>query len=283
MTNEQPSQEDRALLATEMMAFVEQIPASVNLAWVKDNDFLRNFEAERFLVMRDVIETSSPSFQKQLQILDFGYLHGLIPEFLHRRFPGAQVTVYDRPDSFVFTNSEYKELISTRSYLRVEPRDIADLATASGEYDLIILGEIIEHLDPTLVARALSHLRRLIAPHGMLLITTPNAHGLRNIASAALGRAVEHPPIPDQTMGYGHIHLWSPPVLKQVLSYCGWVTMNERYTHGLDRFYVEQCRRHWISWRHQLLTRVTHLLSELRPKWRGFMIFSAVPGESSVA
>jgi 2-polyprenyl-3-methyl-5-hydroxy-6-metoxy-1,4-benzoquinol methylase len=111
-------------------------------------------------------------------VLDFGYLHGLFQEFVHRFFSNAHFQICDRPTSPIFTDPAYLELIRQRKYLELIPRDINDLDANMGPYRVILLGEIIEHLDPTHVMEILRKLRKMILPGGALVITTPNGGSL---------------------------------------------------------------------------------------------------------
>lgn len=56
--------------------------------------------------------------------------------------------------------------------LRTDLRDVPD-----GHYALVSMIEVIEHL--TELQDSLKEIRRVLAPEGMLLVTTPNRHGLR--------------------------------------------------------------------------------------------------------
>ncbi|MEO8244355.1 MAG: selenide, water dikinase SelD [bacterium] len=55
----------------------------------------------------------------EFHVLDFGYLHGLVPEFLHRFFPRSRFTILDHPDSPNFRNAEYLSVIRQRDYLKL--------------------------------------------------------------------------------------------------------------------------------------------------------------------
>lgn len=57
--------------------------------------------------------------------------------------------------------------------------------------DVVIAGEVIEHVDDP--GAFLDGLQTLVAPDGLLVITTPNATGLLNAGAALVGREVNHP------------------------------------------------------------------------------------------
>ncbi|MFM2082373.1 MAG: hypothetical protein RL380_1064 [Verrucomicrobiota bacterium] len=273
-------------LAEAMFAFVAEIPASVGLEWVKDRGFLFHFEAARLLLIRQAMLEANLTLNQPLQVLDFGYLHGLIPEFVHRFFPQAQVTVHDHPDSPNFKNAEYLTLINRRKYLALEPRDINGWEPPEEKFDAIILGELIEHLDPTVVAKFLETLRRCVKPGGVLIITTPNGAGLLNAIHVLLRRDnVVHAPIPIETMNYGHIHLWPPQVLARTARHYGWQPRREYFFHGLDAGHFENLNRHWGSARHQLLMRPVKWLTDWKPAWRGYFVaaFTAAGNSETAA
>ncbi len=266
-------------LASAMLDFVRQIPASANLEWVKDYNFLYHFEAERLLVMRSALLRAGFSPENNFQVLDFGYLHGLIPEFLHRFFPKAQFTVLDHPDSPNFQENDYLQLIKARKYLKLEPCDIAHLDERQGNFDLIVLGEIIEHLDPTVVARSAENLRQKINERGRLLITTPNGAGIKNLFYTLIGRDSEHPVIPNETMNYGHIHLWPPQQLEKTLQHYGWQNDETYFTHGFERSAFCESNHRWGSLRHQILTKCLYFAAQWRPRWRGFTVSTWKPAK----
>jgi Methyltransferase domain len=265
---------DQRELASNMLEFVRQIPVSAELEWVKDWEFLYYFEAERLLVMRQALLDGGFTTERSFRVLDFGYLHGVVPEFLHRFFPKAQFVVLDHPGSPNFRNQEYLNLIKDRAYLKLEPCDIACVDKQDGIFDVIVLGEIIEHLDPTLVAKAVSHLKCKIGDHGRLLITTPNGAGIKNLFFTLIGRAAEHPVIPQREMNYGHIHLWPPLQLEKTLQHYGWENRQTYFTHGFERWDFVKSNHHWGSLRHQLMIKSLYFAAQLVPHWRGFMVSS---------
>lgn len=69
-----------------------------------------------------------------------------------------------------------------------------------GPYDLIILMDVIEHLNAP--GLAIPHLMQSLAPGGQMIITTPHAYSFAALVRNLLGRP--HPTFDD------HIHLYAP-------------------------------------------------------------------------
>jgi len=90
-----------------------------------------------------------------------------------------------------------------------------------GKYDVIHLGEIIEHIDPTPLPKH-EGAPRMRQTKVCLIITTPNKRGLYNCRMTLRWKgSIEIAPIPNPLHGYGHIHLWAPDVLNQTAEFCG--------------------------------------------------------------
>ena len=266
------------LIAQQMLEFVNCIPRSANLEWVKDINFIKYFESERFITICETLSRHGLGKEKEFEVLDVGYLHGLISEFTHREFPKARFTVIDHPESPNFSNPEYLNIISARPYMQLIPCLISDAAKLKRKFDVIILGEIIEHLDPTVVTQALQTLRELIAEDGLLIITTPNAVGLYNSYMMMTdGDGIVLPPIPDSTMGFGHIHLWSAPVLERTANWCGFKKDALFFNHGREGEKFARARREWISLKSQVFLKAVELIGNMKPSLRGFFVASFLP------
>jgi len=265
-------------LSCEMRSFLEQLPPELDLEWTKDKEFLYHFEAARFQCICQALKGLFPTSNRPHCILDFGYLHGLLPEFIHRSFPQASITVCDRPESPVFFNPAYRKMIAQRPYLKIEPYSLQEIDGLSGTFDLIILGEVIEHMNPTEVRDALLGLRRKISPSGGILITTPNGAGLHNLAQILFDKElVIYPPLFHATMGYPHIHLWSPRVLNMTLEHCGWRPGKPFYYDGREGELYARSNRTWGSIKYQVYIRIWRLMTWLRPAWKGFFVMMAIP------
>lgn len=94
----------------------------------------------------------------------------------------------------------------------IDCRDTAAVHAAGLEpAELVIAGEVIEHLDEP--GPFLDALHGLVAPGGRLVLTTPNASGLLNTVAALAGREVNHP---------DHVVLFSWRTLQTLLLRHGW-------------------------------------------------------------
>jgi SAM-dependent methyltransferase len=105
--------------------------------------------------------------------------------------------------------------------------------------DVVIAGEIIEHLDaPGPFLRAM---RSLVRPDGELVVTTPNAYRLLNFLAPLSGSELVHP---------DHASWQSPQTLRTLLERSGWQVEGMTYyrnpwrkiarNRGLGRFLAGQ-------------------------------------------
>ena len=79
-------------------------------------------------------------------------------------------------------------------------------------FDTVFFSEVIEHL-PIPGYVALARLRRVLAPGGLLLLTTPNFYRLRNVVYVAMGRRIyDHFREPGDGP-LGHVIEYDPPRL----------------------------------------------------------------------
>lgn len=84
--------------------------------------------------------------------------------------------------------------------------------------DVVILGEVIEHVDaPGPLLRAM---RLVCKPDGRLIVTTPNALRVMNALVPLTGRELVHP---------DHVAWYSPTTLNRLLSMNGWAVQQMRY------------------------------------------------------
>jgi 2-polyprenyl-3-methyl-5-hydroxy-6-metoxy-1,4-benzoquinol methylase len=112
----------------------------------------------------------------------------------------------------------------------VDCRDVAALrALELAPADLVVAGEVIEHLDDP--GGFLDGIHALVAPNGMLVVTTPNATGLVNAAALLGNYEVQHP---------DHVVMYTCATLDAMLQRHGWkpvehaVFLQQVKTDGTD-------------------------------------------------
>jgi SAM-dependent methyltransferase len=118
--------------------------------------------------------------------------------------------------------------------LRLVPID-GPLPFDDESFDLVWASEVIEHIADT--ARWLSEVRRVLAPAGRLLITTPS-HGRMRVALAGVERFSE--PLGD------HLHLYTRASLRGLLEEFGFGPVSVRAVGGpplLRRLLLARARR----------------------------------------
>jgi 2-polyprenyl-3-methyl-5-hydroxy-6-metoxy-1,4-benzoquinol methylase len=109
-------------------------------------------------------------------------------------------------------------------------------AAGIGPADVVVAGEVIEHLDgPGSFLRGMHH---LVAPGGMLVVTTPNGTGLLNSFSVLGNLEVNHP---------DHVVMYTPHTLDAMLRRQGW----EPFEH---RVYVQEVKSPGTTTRDRVLS-----------------------------
>jgi 2-polyprenyl-3-methyl-5-hydroxy-6-metoxy-1,4-benzoquinol methylase len=267
-------------MARQMYDFIKAIPSDMQLDWFKDYEFLFYYEAERFLNICGMIAANGFSSDDTFEVLDVGYLHGLVPEFLHRSFPKARITVIDHPASPVFRNEEYKKLIQTRHYVEVLPCNLEDVDSLKKKFNLVILGEVIEHLDPTFTVKAIAKTRAMLHHKSCLIITTPNLSSLRNSLANILGKNEQAAIVPDETMMWPHIHEWTPQQLESTMKHYGWRMSQIRFYSGFEANQLANPKKHGITFKRLLYRRICHAITQRVPRLRDMFSASFVPVNS---
>ena len=132
---------------------------------------------------------------------------------------GCEVTANDlRKENLEQSVANFRN----QSEIRILPGNVFDLDPAdTGHFDLVIAGEIIEHVAHPV--EFLSHLKKFVEEDGHLLLTTPNGGYLRN-------RLQTYSQIKDLTDlernqfkpdADGHLFLITPSELSQIASQAG--------------------------------------------------------------
>lgn len=115
------------------------------------------------------------------RVLDIGCGAGLLAEPLARL--GGTVTGIDAAEE----NIEAARIHAARSGLDIDYRQ-GDIAAADGRHDLVTCMEVIEHVaDPAAFVQGIAD---VLAPDGLLVMSTPNRTPASRIAMIALGEGL---------------------------------------------------------------------------------------------
>ena len=102
------------------------------------------------------------------------------------------------------------ERIPAGIYRKVFPGLLGDMPKDAGPYDVLLMGELIEHVPFAALDDLIEQSTRLLAGGGRLLLTTPNPH------YALLRRRCG-----GSVLGGAHVSVHCPAVLKQYLEWKG--------------------------------------------------------------
>ncbi len=188
--------------------------------------------------------------QRPISVLEIGYARGGLLDSLdaagdyrkfaldlHERRPGPGVTFFQHD-----CNNDF---------------DFAD----GMAFDVIFAGEIIEHVYHD--DRFLEQIRKILAPGGVLALTTPNLFFFVNRLVMPFGR------MPFFSWTRFHYHFYSPPTLRKLLEDCGFRVRRATSSHVL------------VSSRaHPLVGRVCERLGDVFPSFGAHLIVFAVKDAS---
>ncbi len=143
-----------------------------------------------------------------MRALDAGCGSGVVADFLARR--GATVDAVDpSPEAIAFATAQFG-----RDRLRFHVATAEEAPFPDGTLDLIVCMEVIEHMAVARAVELLRRLGRLLAPDGLLLVTTPNYAGLWPAVEWLLDAFRLAPPL----RGQQHVARFTPDRLERALA-----------------------------------------------------------------
>lgn len=109
---------------------------------------------------------------RQARILDYACGTGALTG--HLLGAGFWVSACDlSPDSVAYVQKSYTGTVAFRGASK-----IGDLLVSGEQFDAVVLVELIEHVDSTVLTTIMTDIRKVLAPDGMVIVTTPNAENL---------------------------------------------------------------------------------------------------------
>ena len=186
----------------------DQIAAYLDSHICKDKE--RKYAAEhqtRFRVALTTIESllAANKQDDSLEYLDIGphYMTGLVQTF----FPRLRVSTIG------FAHGSYYDEAKVTDHVHIDlnTADGSSAALVKKKFDLIYMGELLEHLHCPPTA-TFSFLANLIRPGGHLIIQTPNAVSLRNRLKMLCGRN----PYDIRTTPFSHVREYTAAELRRL-------------------------------------------------------------------
>lgn len=125
-------------------------------------------EENRFKKITSIIFNFSKNKKDDLELLDLGCGDGSYIDFLSKKYNGMRFTGSDVSNKIVDLNREKSEY----SHFNFFAHDFNKVLFSEKKYDIIIAGELIEHLENT--DNFFISIKNILKDDGILIITTPN-------------------------------------------------------------------------------------------------------------
>ncbi len=163
------------------------------------------------------------------RVLEIGFGAGVYLPALAENY--REVTASDLDQAHL---EHARRLLVTHPNVRLLTDDITDSKLPAASFDLILCSEVLEHIPDT--ERVIAGIRRLLAPDGFLLLSTPQRHSLMELAcKVALMPGVigiVRRIYGEAVFETGHINLMTEPELIRTLTAHGF-TIREQFKSGL--------------------------------------------------
>lgn len=166
-----------------------------------------------------------------IKLLDIGFGYGYVTKPIIDHL-GDQVDVsvlehpeLDRVHSPVFQNTFEKNNIT------LYQQDLDSGINIEDSFDVIVLGEVAEHLSPTTFNSIIDDLHSICS--GCLIITTPNLLSVTNRRKFLFGQDIfDSPVIDEDDASHDHIYMYSMNMLSHMLCTNGFNVEYKEYLSG---------------------------------------------------
>ncbi len=174
---------------------------------------------------------------RSARILDYACGTGALTGHLLRS--GFSVGACDlSPDSVAYVQKNYAEHPAFYGASTID-----DFLAGEVRFDAVVLVELIEHMDATVLTKVMADLRKILAPDGMVIVTTPNDENLDS--------ETVYCPCCDHTFHrWQHVSSWNGKTLAAFLAENGFEAMSTNEVDfslskesGLVRYYLHRMLR----------------------------------------
>lgn len=171
--------------------------------------FVRGYELPRVRAVHSALRSHLVTLRPR--VLDVGFLDGRVP-FILRHLDAALDLVCTERDQEAVSRASRRAGVLVPDVV-VHVLDLTDISEPQNSYDAVILGEVLEHISVEHLPNILSGLRTILRDEGIIIVTTPNLHGLAPRVRHALGADFLHDPVHHREMGLPHVNLLSARML----------------------------------------------------------------------
>lgn len=164
------------------------------------------------------------------RLLEIGTGYLTLASALRHQFPKAEMIGVEHPRRPYVWLPEYRARL-TEERVRLVATDLvgSGLPFRAQTFDVAVFAEVVEHLPPHAVPAALAEISRILAPRGVLVLTTPNLAAWSNRELLMRGHSPQQSPsrIIDGT--YGHLRLYTMAELVALLEESGFKVVRHTF------------------------------------------------------
>lgn len=199
-------------------------------------------------------------------LLEIGAGYGILAAGLAVQTSGP-IWATEHPSRKYVTKEDYRQFLAARG-VHLVLQDLSEgLPFQSESFQQVYCCDVIEHLLPGVLDKALSEMSRVLIPRGELIISTPNLYRLGNLFRFFTGYSI-NPPACVQQIGntWGHIREFTMKEVRSLLESYGFETLEcvfERNPYfTADAFGHENVFSNRTA---QWINRINHVLRGITP------------------
>jgi len=191
------------------------------------DDVLIRQEAARLAQTVALLDDGSEP--RRLVEIGTGYL--TLATTLRHRFPDAEMIGVEHPQRPYVWMPEYRVRLAEER-IRLVAADLtgSGLPFRSQTFDVAVFAEVVEHLPPHAVPAALAEIGRILAPRGVLVLTTPNLAAWSNRELLLWGHSPQQSPSRVIDGTYGHLRLYTMAELVALLEEAGFTVARRTFS-----------------------------------------------------
>lgn len=166
-----------------------------------------------------------------INFLDVGFGYGYVTKpIIDHLSDQVDVSVLEHPDLDRVHSPVFKNTFEEND-ITLYQQDLDKEINIEDSFDVIVVGEVAEHLSPTTFNSVVRDLHSICS--GNLILTTPNLLSVTNRRKFLFGQDIFEAPVLDEDdASHDHIYMYSMNILSQVLSANGFDIEHKEYLSG---------------------------------------------------